>query len=236
MGGGSVSGSGLPISSVTAYAGNTVPEDWLECDGRPLNKTDYAELFAEIGTTYGGSGSNFNLPNLNDKFVIGGTVPGTNKGIAEIILETANLPTHNHTFTGGAVNSASTTPGATGSTTPGATGSTTPGASGSAGAHEHTINNFDGARLGIVGIAATPGTHSFTLTGVGQSYWHKAGSAGAHTHTSAAHTHTSAAHTHPSTAHQHSITAVGTIGNTGSGTAFSNIPPSVTMKYIIKVK
>lgn len=45
----------------------TVPDGWLECDGSAVSRTTYAELFAEIGTTYGaGDGSTtFNLPNGN---------------------------------------------------------------------------------------------------------------------------------------------------------------------------
>ena len=42
-----------------------VPIDWLVCDGRTLSIAAYPELFAVIGTTFGGDGStNFALPNL----------------------------------------------------------------------------------------------------------------------------------------------------------------------------
>ena len=51
-----------------------------------MSRTDYAALFAVIGTSYGaGDGTNtFNLPNLVDKFVEGSTTAGTEK--------TAGLP------------------------------------------------------------------------------------------------------------------------------------------------
>ena len=48
-------------------AENSVPDGWLECDGSPVSRTAYAELFAAIGTTFGaGDGVNtFNLPDAN---------------------------------------------------------------------------------------------------------------------------------------------------------------------------
>ena len=73
---------GIPIGVVQAYAGNTVPDGWLLCDGSAISRTDYAELYAVIGDTYGaGDGSTtFNLPNLVDKFVEGSATSGTVKG------------------------------------------------------------------------------------------------------------------------------------------------------------
>lgn len=51
------------------------------CDGSAVSRTDYAALYAVIGTTYGaGNGSTtFNLPNLVDKFVEGSATAGTVK-------------------------------------------------------------------------------------------------------------------------------------------------------------
>jgi hypothetical protein len=72
---------GIPIGVVQAYAGNTVPDGWLLCDGSAVSRTDYAELYAVIGDTYGvGDGSTtFNLPNLVDKFIQGNATAGTVK-------------------------------------------------------------------------------------------------------------------------------------------------------------
>lgn len=72
---------GIPIGVVQAFAGNTVPDGWLLCDGSAVSRTDYAELYAVIGDTYGaGDGeSTFNLPNLVDKFVEGSATSGTEK-------------------------------------------------------------------------------------------------------------------------------------------------------------
>lgn len=71
---------GALIGSVTWYAGAGTPENYLLCDGSAVSRTDYADLFAVVGTTYGaGDGSTtFNLPLLTDgRFIEGSNTPGT---------------------------------------------------------------------------------------------------------------------------------------------------------------
>ncbi len=67
---------GLPIGAYLSYPSQkTIPAGFLIADGRSLNKSEYPELFNVLGYIYGGSGENFNLPNLADgKFMrsIGG--------------------------------------------------------------------------------------------------------------------------------------------------------------------
>ena len=53
------------------FAGSTAPAGWLICDGRSVSSTDYPELYAVIGTTYGGYGTNFQLPDLRGRFPVG---------------------------------------------------------------------------------------------------------------------------------------------------------------------
>lgn len=67
----------MPPGAVISFAGSTAPVGYLLCDGSAVSRTDYPNLFAAIGTTYGeGDGSTtFNLPNLKDKFIQGS---GTN--------------------------------------------------------------------------------------------------------------------------------------------------------------
>ena len=64
---------GVPTGSVQAFAQDTPPAGWLECDGRAVSRATYANLFAAIGTRYGnGNGSStFNLPELRGEFVRG---------------------------------------------------------------------------------------------------------------------------------------------------------------------
>lgn len=58
---------GTPIGAYLAWSSESkIPAGYLLCDGRSLKKSEYKELFAVIGYTYGGSGENFNIPKFND--------------------------------------------------------------------------------------------------------------------------------------------------------------------------
>lgn len=88
----------VPVGVVQAFAGSTTPQGWLLCDGSAVSRTDYADLYAVIGDTYGaGDGtSTFNLPNLTDKFIEGSATSGTVKsaGLPNITgdLATRSIP------------------------------------------------------------------------------------------------------------------------------------------------
>ena len=64
---------GSEIGSVSAFAMPTAPEGWLVCDGSAISRTEYADLFATIGTLWGHGDqvSTFNLPDLRGEFVRG---------------------------------------------------------------------------------------------------------------------------------------------------------------------
>ncbi len=70
---GSVSG-GSPVGTIVWFACAAVPEGFLICNGAPVGRTVYPDLFSAIGTVYGsGDGSTtFNLPNLIDRTAWGG--------------------------------------------------------------------------------------------------------------------------------------------------------------------
>lgn len=59
-------GDKFPAGVIVPFAGTVIPAGWLLCDGSAISRTDYADLFDAIGTTYGdGDGSStFNLPSL----------------------------------------------------------------------------------------------------------------------------------------------------------------------------
>lgn len=61
----------IPIGCIMAWPTDTAPTGWLECNGDAKNTTTYADLYGVIGYTYGGSGANFNLPDLRGRFVRG---------------------------------------------------------------------------------------------------------------------------------------------------------------------
>lgn len=58
----------LPIGSVLMWPSDSIPAKFAIMDGRWLNRTTYAALFAVIGTRYGSSGSSFQLPDMRGMF------------------------------------------------------------------------------------------------------------------------------------------------------------------------
>lgn len=62
---GSLGGDTVPIGAMIPSTTSTVPAGWLLCDGSLVSRTEYSELFAVIGETYGaGDGeTTFALPN-----------------------------------------------------------------------------------------------------------------------------------------------------------------------------
>lgn len=60
--------------TVVMWSGETLPDHALFCDGASISKIGiYADLFAEIGSRYGGTGDNFNLPDFRDRYLFGRT-------------------------------------------------------------------------------------------------------------------------------------------------------------------
>lgn len=59
--------------AIVFHAKNAVPAGFLKCNGGVVPRNIYADLFAEIGTTFGvGDGSTtFNLPELRGEFLRG---------------------------------------------------------------------------------------------------------------------------------------------------------------------
>tara|TARA_Y100001938_G_C8068048_1_gene421452 strand:+ start:905 stop:1804 length:900 start_codon:yes stop_codon:yes gene_type:complete len=64
---------GIPSGSVVAFASESVPTGYLECNGDEVSRTTYAQLFAAIGTRFGAgnTSSTFHLPDLRGGFVRG---------------------------------------------------------------------------------------------------------------------------------------------------------------------
>lgn len=69
----------MPVGTILAFAGNTIPEGFLECNGAGISASTYSGLYAVIGNTYGGDSTTFNLPNLTDRFLQGSNTAGTVK-------------------------------------------------------------------------------------------------------------------------------------------------------------
>lgn len=61
----------IPAGVVQMYATSTAPAGWLKADGTSYTTSTYPRLFAVIGYTYGGSSSNFSVPNMGGRFPAG---------------------------------------------------------------------------------------------------------------------------------------------------------------------
>lgn len=65
--------SQMPVGSIVPFVSSVnVPYGWLLCNGQSVLRTEYADLFNVIGTTYGSTASStFKLPNLVNKTLYG---------------------------------------------------------------------------------------------------------------------------------------------------------------------
>lgn len=88
------------VGEVRIFAGNFPPDGWAFCDGQLLAISSYEELYALIGTTYGGDGvSTFGLPDLRGRLPLHNSaqfVLGSAGGSETVTLATGQLPVHQH--------------------------------------------------------------------------------------------------------------------------------------------
>lgn len=96
------------VGTIRLFVGPFAPVNWALCNGQSLSAAKYPQLFAIIAYTYGGSGANFNVPNLTNCIAIGagaatsGTsyVIGQQGGTSNTVLNGSNLPAHTHLVSG----------------------------------------------------------------------------------------------------------------------------------------
>lgn len=89
----------VPIASIQAFATETVPDGYLICDGSPVSRTEYADLFAALGTVWGeGDGTTtFNIPDLRGEFLRGfDDGRGVDDGRAFASSQSDAFAAHNH--------------------------------------------------------------------------------------------------------------------------------------------
>ena len=98
---------------------NFAPVGWARCDGSMLSISAYPELFAVIGTTFGGDGQTiFALPNLNGRIAVhrgqgpglSNYVQGQTGGEATHTLTMAEVPAHSHSVPATTAVNTQTTP------------------------------------------------------------------------------------------------------------------------------
>lgn len=84
----------VPSGTIIQFAGKTIPDGYLSCNGALVSRTQFADLFAAIGTTWGtGDGkTTFRLPNLHRRFVEGTTTISEVGTYVEAGLPTSPIP------------------------------------------------------------------------------------------------------------------------------------------------
>lgn len=209
----------VPAGVILLWSGSiaSIPTGWLLCNG-------------SSGT-----------PDLRDKFVVGAGstyAVGATGGSATTTLAEANLPSHTHslsaTGTTGTESVGHTHSGTTGTESANHTHGVSGYTGGQTADHSHSSGSNGAPNGGGAGAAFTNGQGNFpgqTTTGTSNDHAHyfSATSGGV----SANHTHSFTTGTVSAT-HTHSVTVTGTSGATGSGTAFSNLPPYYALAYIMK--
>lgn len=183
----------------------------------PVGSIYMSVASASPATLFGGT-----WEQLKDRFLLGAGdtyTEGDTGGSASHTLTTDEMPSHNHTFTGSAVTSGDISANHTHTGTSG-----NPSAN-----HHHTGPSHSHTISSEVSVAGTPygaygsGTASSYGVHFGKPGTSNSGTGDTGT-VSAWHTHTTTTG-NQSSGHTHSVTAGGSIGNTGSGTAFSVMNP-----------
>ena len=152
---------GVNTGIVVPWGSASIPSGFLLCDGQSVSTSTYAALFAVIAYTYGGSGGNFNVPDLRDRTVAG--VSNT-KSLAQAIGANTVTPTGNISGSTGSTtlttaqiashtHSAAGTMAPTGAAEVGriSASSMSTGSAGGGQAHDHTLSaNFSGSANSVI--------------------------------------------------------------------------------------
>jgi microcystin-dependent protein len=95
------------------------PPNWAFCNGQILPIATNTALFSLLGTTYGGNGTTtFALPNLQSRVPIhagqgpglSAYVQGQTGGAETVVLNTTQIPAHNHTLAASSAAATALTP------------------------------------------------------------------------------------------------------------------------------
>lgn len=225
---------GAPTGAIVNHAGTTAPAGWLLCEGQPVSRTTYADLFNVISTTFGiGDGSlTFNVPDFRGAFARGvsttyarGAMPADATKRPSGMTITAHS-SHKHTDNSVSANHSHSNNTSSHSHQDSMYDS---------GTHAHTgvYEPYQASNLnaGIYGNFGTASTNTQTApetvtSGVAFSN---------HTHTSNSVTHSHTSQTSSGTNHRHQLASAHAHSHGFDyGGDLESRPPNVYMKFIIK--
>ena len=89
----------VPPGTLVPYAGSSAPDGWLLADGttglNSVTDTTLADLFAVIGTTYGGTGAaDFDLPDMRGRVPLGVGTGDASDATAHALADKEGTETH----------------------------------------------------------------------------------------------------------------------------------------------
>jgi microcystin-dependent protein len=228
---------------VISFAGASVPEGWLDCDATAVSRTTYGNLFAAVGTAYGGGdgGTTFNLPDFRGRSILGeGTgsgltarARGDKAGVQSVSISANNLPQHTHAGGGNVGAESSHAHGA--GTYAISTNSNAHTHSGSTDwqSHDHThyyYNQWSGSGASGNSWGGSYIGQTNTTSGVTSNHYHPFTTG--NNSSGANHDHTLSGSTAAGSSHAHSDPTTG--NNTTTASNVDTISPFGVAKYIIK--
>ena len=247
--------TGLIIGEIRMWPLSTAPSissggTWLVCDGSPVSRTTYSDLFGLLSTTYGsGDGTNtFNLPDLKARVPVGynasaiaddASVAGNDGRSARAIgavggeeahtLDSSEAPTLQHTHTVSSYDIGDTDPRNQGSNTATKTDTRSTGIT--------MDNDSTGIQIQRTGLGTNSVTASYQLSDRGDNT-----NTGLTTYgiNDPQHKHTlnETAHDHdiPSLNHDHTLSLTLNTTDLGQDQAHNTMQPFLVVNFIIFAK
>jgi microcystin-dependent protein len=217
----------MPVGSITMFAGAVAPTNWMFAEGQAISRTTYSGLFALIASTYGdGNGTTtFDIPDFRGRFPVARNNESWNIALDDKGGNSTQLvPSHLHPVSH---NHAAVTTSSDSHSHTATHNHTASSAAGGVHAHYYAVrkNMTAGGDLGEAMISNSTGTGDIKVTQNSVSHTHGV------TVNSASVVTATDAHTHSVDLPDHS----GDTGSAGLSPELLNLPPYITINFIIKV-